>query len=132
MHVLAQVKGVDGLDEADHADLKEIVHALAAARKLLHDREHEPQIARDELFARLAVAVSGAAQQRARLGGFQHRELRGVHAANLDLSLHKKAPPPKTRVELVFPAKGKMIRQEKGLPAATKMHGTEIFQKTTR
>ena len=36
-HVLRRVKVVDGLDEPDAPDLKQVVHVLAAARKPLYN-----------------------------------------------------------------------------------------------
>ena len=44
LHVLAQVEAVHGLDEPDAADLKQIVHALAAPGKLLDYRQNQPQV----------------------------------------------------------------------------------------
>ena len=90
LYVLAQIEAVHGLDETDAADLKEVIHALAAARKLLDHRQHQPEIARDQRLPCLLVAGPGLFQQRARLGGLQHRQLRRVHPADLDLSLHEK------------------------------------------
>ena len=92
MHVLAQVKGVDGLDEADHADLKEVVHVFAAAGEALHHREHEPEVAGYELLAGGLVPAPGLFQQGEGLPAFEYRQLRGIHPADLDFSLHQKTP----------------------------------------
>ena len=113
LDVLAQIEGVHGLDEADDPHLKQVVHALAPSREALHHAEHQPEVALDQLLPRGGVARSGPLQQRPGLPTFQHRQAGGVHAADLDLSLHQKAPPPKTRVDLVFPAAGNLIRAER-------------------
>ena len=82
------VEVVDGLDKTDAPDLKEIVDVLPAGGKALDDGQHEPQIARDQLFAGGLVALPDAQQQPARGGAVEHGEFRGVDAANLYLSLH--------------------------------------------
>ena len=89
LHTLAQIEGVDGLDEADTAHLKEVVHALAAVGKLLHHAQHQAQIAGDQLLPGRLVSAAGALQQRADLRLLQNRQLRRVYAADFDFSLQK-------------------------------------------
>ena len=88
LDVLLQIEGVDGLDEADAADLEEVVHALPAPGELLHHRQNEPQIAGDQLLPRRLVAGLGPLHQRAGLGAFEHRQLCGVDPADLNFRLH--------------------------------------------
>ena len=118
LHVLAQVEGVDGLDEADHAHLKQVVHALAAIGEALHHAQHQTQIAGNQLFP--GGGVSGAAhlQQLARFRGPEHRQLRRVDPADLDLSLHDHTSV--FRVALVFPAAGNLILRRKAAKSAQK------------
>ena len=88
--VIFQVKMVDGLDETDTADLKQIVHILAAPDEFLEDGEHEPQIAAYQLVPRSTIAGLRLLQKRPRFLAFQHRQARRIHAAYLNLSLHSK------------------------------------------
>lgn len=60
------VEVVDGLDETDAPDLKEIVDVLPPGGKALDDGQHEPQIARDQLFA-ADLSPCRDAQQRRRV-----------------------------------------------------------------
>jgi len=84
------VKVVDGFDEADAADLKEVVDVLAAGGEALDHAEHQPQVPGDELFPGGFVALMGAPEQRA--GGLrvQSAQPRGVHAADLYFTLQNK------------------------------------------
>ena len=43
------------LDQADAADLEQVVHAVAAALEALDHAEHQPQIGADEFLAGLPV-----------------------------------------------------------------------------
>ena len=87
-HVLADVEVVDGFDEPDAADLKQVVDVLAPPEKALDDRQHQPEIAADELLTRGAVALLRPAQQRRHLLVFQHRQTRRVDPADFHLPLH--------------------------------------------
>ena len=89
LHVLPQVESVDGLDQADTAHLKEIVHALAPVREALHDAEHQPQIAGDQLLPRFLVARPGLFQKRPCLAALQDRQRGCVHAADLNFPQNK-------------------------------------------
>ena len=75
LHVLAEIKAVNGFDKPDTADLKQVVHALAASGKLLYDRQHEAQISVYELVARGHIARLRGGDQLAHLGVFQKRQL---------------------------------------------------------
>ena len=117
LHILAQVEAVHGLDEPDAADLKQIVHTLAAPGKLLDDRQNQPQVSRDQLLARGLVPAAGALEQRACLGGFQHREPCRVDSAYLYLALYNRHSflsggriRARPRVWLLFPVLGNLIR----------------------
>ena len=55
-YIEVAVKIVDGFDKANTADLEQVVHRLAAPMKALDDREHEPEVAADQLFACRLVA----------------------------------------------------------------------------
>ena len=96
---MARVEIVDGLDQPDAADLKEVVRVFAAACKALNDAEHQPEIAVNQLVARGLIAVPAAVQQLAHLVVPERLQFRGVHAADLDLALgisvHKNQPPNK-------------------------------------
>ncbi len=92
LHVLAEIEAVYGFDEADHAYLEEIVHALAAIGEALHDREHEPEVPGDQPLPRRRVAGARLLEQRAHLRRREPRQRRRVHPADLDLSLYQKTP----------------------------------------
>lgn len=51
------VKIIDGLDQSDAADLKQVVHVLAAANEFLNHGQHQPEISGNELLACVGVAV---------------------------------------------------------------------------
>ena len=55
LNILAQVKAVDGFDEANAADLEKIVHAFTAAGELLDHRQHQPEIARNQRLPCLVI-----------------------------------------------------------------------------
>ena len=58
-----EVEAVDRLDEADGADLDEVVEVLAARGVAPRQRPHQREVHGDELLARLAVAVQVVAAQ---------------------------------------------------------------------
>lgn len=89
-HRLVDVKIVDGLHQADTAHLKEVVHTLPSALEPLEHRQHQPQIAADQLLPRRLVAGLGTAQQRHHLVVFQHRQSGCVDAADLYLPPHER------------------------------------------
>ena len=106
-HVLIDIKPVDGLDEADAAYLKKIVHILAAAQKALNHRQHQPQIAADQLLPRVLIAIPAALQQRHHFVIFQHLQICRVDAADLNLPPHERASIP--CLHPVFPALAAVI-----------------------
>lgn len=106
-HAVGGVKVVDGLDQPDTADLEQVIDVLAPAGEAVDDGQHQTQIALNEPLPRLTVAVPGACEQFLRLVVFQHRELRGVYAAYLYLTLHEENLLSDTVV--VFPRKGDLI-----------------------
>ena len=85
------VEVVDALDEADAADLEEVVGALAAAQEFLDHPQHQAQIALDQPVPRLPIAVVGFFQQRLRFLARQPWQRLRVDAADLHLALHPTA-----------------------------------------
>ena len=73
-HVLREIEAVDSLDKPDDADLKQIVHALASACKLLNDGQHQPEITRYQPVPCLFVAALSCGDERADLGAFDKRQ----------------------------------------------------------
>ena len=65
-----------------------VVSCQATPGEPLQDRQHQPQIAADQLFSGYTVPCMGAAQQRRHLVIFQHRQLRRVDAAYLHPAPH--------------------------------------------
>ena len=55
-HLMRSVKIVQGLDQTDTADLKQVVHILASVLEFLYDAEHQPQIARDKLLSQAGIS----------------------------------------------------------------------------
>ena len=88
LHVLAQIEAVNGLNQADAAHLKKVVHALAPVGKLLHNGKHQPEIAGNQLLSGGLIAVMSLFQQTPGLRTFQNRKLRRIDAANLHFCLH--------------------------------------------
>ena len=87
-HVQIGVEVVDGLDESDAPHLEQIVGVLPPIGKFLDHRQHQPQVAGNELLPGLHVPRLGPAQQLHGLLIFQHLQLGRVDAADLHLSLH--------------------------------------------
>ena len=54
-HVQVGVEVVNGLDQADAPHLKQIVHILSPVGKLVDHRQHQAQIALDQLLPGLLV-----------------------------------------------------------------------------
>ena len=92
LHVLVKVETVHRLDKPYASDLKQVVHALAAAGEALYNGQDKAEVAGNELFPRLRVTLAGAAQQFTAFAGFQHGQLRGVYTAYLNFSLHSLSP----------------------------------------
>lgn len=63
--MVLRVEIVDGLDQPDTADLKQVVRTLAAAGEFLDHGQHQPEVSCDELLARVTVAVLCTDEQRA-------------------------------------------------------------------
>ena len=63
--MVLRVEIVDSLDQPDTADLKQVVRTLAAAGEFLDHGQHQPEVSRDELLARVTVAVLCTDEQRA-------------------------------------------------------------------
>ena len=91
--VVFGVKIVDGLDQTDAADLKQIVHVLAAADEFLDYGQHQPEVAGNELLARVSVAVLCADEQCPAGVAAQDFQVGRVDTADLDFSKHKKFLP---------------------------------------
>lgn len=87
------VKIVDCLDQTDAADLKQIVHVLAAADEFLDHGQHQPEVAGNELLARVSVAVLCADEQCPAGFAAQDFQVGRVDTADLDFSKHKKFLP---------------------------------------
>ena len=85
--LVAGVEVVDGFNESDTADLKEVVRVFSAACKTLNDAENETQIALNQLFSCSFVSVSAALQKLLHLVVLQCLEFCGVHTADLYLAL---------------------------------------------
>ena len=60
---LGDVKIINGLDQADAADLEQIVSIFPPAHEFLNDRQHQAQVAFDQFLAGLLIAFLGAFQQ---------------------------------------------------------------------
>ena len=58
-HRLVDIEVVNGLDEADTAHLEQVVHVLTPAGKSLEHRQHQPQVAPDELLPGGHVSLLG-------------------------------------------------------------------------
>ena len=91
-YALRQVEGVYGLDKADAAHLKQIVHALAAPGEFLYDGQHQPEVSRYKLVPCLGIAGLRLCDERQRFLAFQNRQACGVDAAYLYFSLQSIAP----------------------------------------
>lgn len=92
LDLLRDIEIVHGLDEADAADLKQIVHVFAASGKALDHGQDEAEISGDELLPGGGVAGFRADQQGAGLVVFQHLEIRRVDAAYLHFALQFAVP----------------------------------------
>ena len=91
--VVFGVKIIDGLDQADAADLKQVVHVLTAADEFLDHGQHQPEVAGNELLACVSVAVLCADEQCPAGVTAQDLQLGRVDTADLDFSKHKKFLP---------------------------------------
>ena len=89
-HPQIHIKIIDCLDQPDTADLEQVVHWLPAPAKALDHREHQPEVAADQLFTGGLVAVPDTVQQRVHFFRRKDGKRRGIHTANLYLELHLK------------------------------------------
>ena len=80
-------------DQTDAADLKQIVHVLAAADEFLDHGQHQPEVAGNELLACVSVAVLCADEQCPAGVAAQDFQVGRVDTADLDFSKHKKFLP---------------------------------------
>ena len=87
-HVQVDVEVVDGLDEADAPHLEQVVGVLPPIGEPLDHRQHQPQIAGDQLLPGGGVPRLGPPQKLLGLATFQYLQLGGVHPAYLYLVLH--------------------------------------------
>ena len=106
-HRLVDIEVVNGLDEADTAHLEQVVHVLAPAGKSLKHRQHQPQVAPDELFPGGHVSLLGPPQKLRHFVVFQNLQLGGVDAADLHFSLHSTTASV-TWIKTVFPGKSSL------------------------
>ena len=84
-HAQLRVEIVDGLDQADAAHLKEVVHTLAPVVKALDHAEHEPEVPLYEFMASAGIARADFGKQLPHALVVQHGERRCIHAADFDL-----------------------------------------------
>ena len=87
------VKMIDGLDQTDAADLKQVVYVFTAADEFLDHGQHQPEVAGNELLACVSVAVLCADEQCPAGVTAQDLQLGCVDTADLDFSKHKKFLP---------------------------------------
>ena len=87
-HVHLDVKVVNGLDQPDAAHLEQVVHILPPAGKLLDHRQHQPEVAGDQLLPGLHIPRPGPAEELQALLAFQHLQLGRIDAADFHLALH--------------------------------------------
>ena len=90
-HIEITIKIVDGFDQTDAADLKQIVHRLAASVEALDDREHQTEISTDEFFPRCGIAVVRLSQQIGHLVCWDDGQGRGIDTADFHFALHDKS-----------------------------------------
>ena len=111
LHVQVGVEVVDGLDQADTPHLKQVVGVLPPVGEPLNHRQHQPQVAGDELLPGGGVPRLGPEKERLGLAAFQHLQLGSVHPAYLYFVLHDgKNLPPGVILFPVFPGGGLSYR----------------------
>ena len=89
LHLLVQVKAVHRFDQTDDPHLEQVVHALAPAGELLDHRQHQPEVAGDQLLPGRHVALLRPLYQGSGLRRLQNRQLGGVHTTDLNFPLHR-------------------------------------------
>ena len=82
LYILTDVKIVDGFDQADAADLEQIINVLLAACKALDNAEHQPEIAFDILFPGVLVSLLDPLKQRILFLAAQQGQLGSVDSAD--------------------------------------------------
>ena len=85
------VESVDRLDEADGADLHEVLERLAAVLELGREEAHEVEVVHDQLLARVLVALAVTAEQ-------LPRAVLVPHGTTLHARTHAGTPPLGTRL----------------------------------
>ena len=87
------VEIIDGLDQTDAADLKQVVYVFTAADEFLDHGQHQPEVAGNELLACVGVAVLCTDEQCPAGVAAQDLQVSRVDTADLDFSKHKKFLP---------------------------------------